>query len=211
MDDSKHKAAVDALNNLILSELQSEERGRFGSVQRLATIAQKLLMANTGLLRPEDAREHVRGLGEFDVGDIGGAMMGGGHDQAQMVREMLAAFKPAMSSQETQNVAREREAIARELNQLISARAKMSPVEAAPVIERIDRILKEMKTWKEDEDGLSLVPTLDVRGREAGARFGEPDEACADRAIADGERGCTAIVPARHEERPDQEGVGYGG
>jgi len=214
MDSAKHKAAVDALNELILSELQSEGRDRFGSVQRLSVIAQKLLMANTSDLRPEHV--HMPRGEFFEMGDAVMAnpyppLIGAGNDQAQMVREMLAAFNPAMESQKEQNVAREREAVARELNQLLSAREKMDPAGADLVTGRINEILNDMKYGKEDEDGLSLVPALDVRRREIGTRIGEHHEAGTERPLADGERGGPLALPAGHRAQHDPESVGDGG
>ena len=214
MDNAKHKAALDALNDLILSELQGEGRQRFASVKRLAMIAQKLLLEND--LRPEDARRpRFPGDidGDFDGPDFvgGGGQLqvagGFGGDQNQMVREMFAAFNPMLKAQQEQNVAKERETLARELNQLLVARDKLKPSERFPVTERINEILTEMKG---KEDGLSLVPAFDVRRHQTGTNLERNDQGRFKRTFPDGERRDADAPQASGAERTDPEGLDFG-
>ena len=99
MNKDKHQAAIDALSELMRSELDGDMRGRFACVNRLAVLAQKLQIEINP--RPEDMDEHEQdayGINVVDHGIIrgGGAMHGG--DQQQMAREMLAMIGPAMEA-----------------------------------------------------------------------------------------------------------------
>lgn len=218
MNGDKHAAAMSALNELILSELQSEDRNRFASVQRLSVIAQKLLLCNTEALHPEDARNrhhhHFGGYGAVQLGDAEDVgpnpyvmQMPLPPDQGQMVREMLAAINPIAKSTKEQNDAKKRASLAAELNQLMLARERAQFHERNLLTERIEEILKEMR--KGDEDELSLVPAVPVRGHQAGTDVDGDDESGPERACADGE-GCSASAISTSEGEHHGQALGVG-
>src|SRR5258708_36062278 len=204
MDEVKHKAAVDALNDLILSELQRDSRHRFASVKRLSVIAQRLLIECAP--RPEDAT--VPEIGDYDgegmmAPRLHGDFIGAGNDQAQMVREMVGIFSPAMRAQETSNRAKERETTARELNEVLDARERLQDEERAPVTARINEILKEMS----QDDGLSLVPAGDERRHQVGAIVVRGDAGHPERALPDSAGSRESALQAGDEDRPAREDV----
>jgi hypothetical protein len=219
MNDAKHKAAMDALNDLILSELQSGDRQRFASVKRLSVIAQRLLLQNN------PTAEDVGVDGDEDVdGDeygmvmprrrrhVGNAViMGAGADQHQQLREMLAMLGPAIGGLKNQSDARREESVARELNELLQARQELQGLERLPIQKRIDTILVAMgeETAKEgDEDGLLLVPTVDVRRHQVGAGLGGFDPAGRDRPFPYGEGRDPRAVEEGREARAASETMG---
>lgn len=206
---------MDALADLIRSQLESGDRARFASVKRLAVIAQKLMME----LAPSaaDAEQDA----DFALGDdfamgpivrnrnvIGG--LRAGDDQQQMVREVMAAIGPVVGGQQRLNVAKRRESMARELNDLLDARGRLSmPVpgirefadDAAirSLTRRIDAILAEVATDEQtegDEDGLHVVPAVDVRRHQAGQGIPVDDDVDPQRPFADGEAGDEGAVHA---------------
>ena len=235
MDEQKHTAVMDALAELIRSQLAGKDRARFACVKRLAVIGQKLMTE----MRPgaDDAETNVNFENGDDIGDgIGvyggrrlgqiGGIVGGGGDQQQMVREMLALVGPAMSGLHGQNDARRRESMARELNELLDARVRLmdertSPLGAGPsaaaverLTRRIDAILVAMGEDEQkegDEDGLSVVSAVDVRRHQAGQGERVLDAAHADGAFADGEGRRAGALRQGDEARGAPDGVGIGG
>jgi hypothetical protein len=222
MDEGKHKAVVDALAELIRSQLASSERDRFASVSRLAVIGQKLLFERAPRPGDADADEDV------DMEDDHGIvfprrraranLLVAGNDQQQMVREMVAMLAPAMTGLQQQNVARSFEARARELNELFEAKDRLGGSENKPALDkvtkRIDAIIAMMGEEdgaKGDEDGLSMVPAVDVRRHQAGPAFVGVDTGDADGAVADREGGGAGAVRTGDEARAAPRAMGVGG
>jgi len=144
MNKDKHQAAIDALSELMRSELDGDMRGRFACVNRLAVLAQKLQIEMNP--RPEDMDAHEQdayGINVVDHGIIrgGGAMHGG--DQQQMAREMLAMIGPAMSGLQGNNEAKKRESMARELNELLTAR-RMLQIDQQPDADAVAKLTKRI-------------------------------------------------------------------
>jgi hypothetical protein len=230
MDQEKHKTVMGALSELIKSQLEGEDRHRFASVKRLAVIAQKLMMEMGP--RAGDAQANAdfengdfgeRGMGVYN--GIGGALIGGGGDQQQMVRETMAMMAPMLSGLQGQTEGRRRESVARELNELLDARGRLSmPVpgvrdgadEAAIVrlTKRIDAILAAMEEEEKtegDEDGIPVVSAVDVRRHQADEGHRVIDAAYVDGARPDGEACGALALRARDEAGGAPDGVGHGG
>lgn len=220
MNKDKHQAAMDALSELMRSELDSDARSRFACVNRLAVLAQKLQVEMNP--RPEDADQQLYGneVGDFNVQNhmalVGGGMHGG--DQAQMAREMLAMLGPAMSGLQGNTEAKKREAMARELNEVIAARQllrdEVNPdLEAmARLTDRINVLIDRVSREEEQEkphapEQLHVVPALGLRRPQAGEARGQ-DAPDARRAVPDGEGGGEGALPAGDEAGGLQEGVG---
>jgi len=229
MDEQKHKAVMEALAELIRSQLEGQDRGRFACVKRLAVIGQKLMTE----MRPcaDDAMlnanfENGDDIGDDAMGDVyprrlrRGAIIGPGDDQQQMVREMMALIGPAMSGLHSNNEARRRSAVAQELSELVDVRARL---EAEPVADRgaiarltkrIDAILAAIEEEKQpegDEDGLHVVSAVDVRRHQAEPDGRVIDAAYADGPRADGEGRGAGALRAGDEARGAPGGVGFGG
>jgi hypothetical protein len=222
MNKDKHQAAIDALSELMRSEIDSDSRGRFACLNRLAVLAQKLQIEMNP--RPEDMDErNDHDMNVIDHGMIrGGAAMYGG-DQAQMAREMLAMIAPAMSGLHGNNEAKKREALARELNELLSARITLQhstlppdPEAVARITKRINVLTERVSQEEEQENPyaqapeLHVVPAVDVRRHQAGEGHGQVDAPHARRALPDGEGGREGALPAGGEAGGLQEGVDIG-
>ena len=224
MDKDKHKAALDALSELIRGELAGDDRARFSRVGRLAVIGQKLMLEMAPRASDVDEDDPDADIiGEYGDGPFqrrrrrGALVLGGGNDQQQMVRETLAMIAPAMGGLQQHNVARRRESAARELNELLSAReALQGTVANAPAVEkltkRIDAILAAMgeedKPPQGDEDGLSMVPAVDVRRHQARPDFGGFNAGDPYGPFPHGEGGGAGALRAGDEARGAPEGVG---
>jgi len=223
MDKDKHKAALDALAELIRGELAGEDRARFSRVCRLALIGQKLMVELNP--RAEDVDEEIEGDEFHQLGGVyparrrrhGELILGAGNDQQQMVRETLAMLGPAMGGLQQQNDARRRESMARELNQLIDAREVLKEQDQAAagmLTKRIDAILAAMgeeEKPKGDEDGLSVVPAVDVRRHQAEPSLGRLNEDDPQWSLADGEGGGAGALRAGDEPGRAPQVVGHGG
>lgn len=228
MDQEKHKAAMNALSELIRSQLEGEERGRFASVKRLAVIGQKLMTEMSP--RPEDVEDYFEGNDIVGAGNYDfprprqmGQIIGAGNDQQQMVREVMAMLSPAFSNIEKQNDAQRRASVARELNELLRARERLTDLAQAAVYQpgaieklttRIETILFEMvrEEKKEgDEDGLHMVPAVDVRRHQAGENGLVFDEANPDLVVPYGEGRRAGALPEGDEAWGAPNRVGHGG
>lgn len=229
MDKDKHKAALDALSELIRGELSGEDRARFSRVGRLALIGQKLMVEMNP--RAEDIDDEadmdefgqIGGVGVYNAprrrrrGDL--LAIGPGADSQQMVREMLAMFTPAMGGLQQQNDAKRRESMARELNELLSAREMLQGTVAnEPAVEklttRIDAILTAMgeeEKPKGDEDGLSMVPAVGVRRHQTEPGLGGLDQGDPQWPLADRERGGEGALGAGDDAGRAPQAVGHGG
>jgi hypothetical protein len=223
MHKDKHQAAIDALSELMRSELDGDMRGRFACVNRLAVLAQKLQIEMNP--RPEDMDEQQNeyGINVADHGMIrgGNAMYGG--DQQQMAREMLAMLGPAMGGLQGNNEAKKRESMARELNELLDARNRFlfgtgaqdpEAVAAAARLAKRINVLTELVSQEEEEEKphaqapeLHVVPAVDVRRHQAGEGHGQDDAPHARRALPDGEGGREGALRAGGEAGGLQEGV----
>src|SRR5574341_78552 len=179
---------MDALADLIRSRLDdADDRGRFASVHRLSVIGQKLLLE--GGPKPEDVRPGMPGMpgmygGDQYGGDVGlinpglpaiggNIIAGGGGDAQQMVREMIALIEPMTHGARDQAAARQRESLATELNQLVRAREQLDLTD--PVNTKITKRIEAILTTLGDEDGLSVVPAVDVRRHQSRPGFGQLD------------------------------------
>jgi hypothetical protein len=230
MNKDKHQAAIDALSELMRSELDCDSRGRFACVNRLAVLAQKLQIEMNP--RPEDMDEQQNeyGINVADHGIIrGGGAMGAamyGGDQAQMAREMLAMIGPAMGGLQGNNEAKKRESMARELNELLDARNRFlfgtgaqdpEAVAAAARLTKRINVLTELVSQEEEEEKphaqapeLHVVPAVDVRRHQAGEGHGQGDAPHARRALPDGEGGREGALREGGEAGGLQEGVDIG-
>jgi len=235
MDKTKLKTAMDALTDLMRSELDSEERGKFARVNRLTVLASKLQMEDA---QPEDMDdENQVGAGDLYGDGMGMNIIGPAHriaphvggDQAQMVREMLGAIGPQMEAQSASNRARERSEMARELNELLDARARVQfgdnadPAMAAMLTKRIKALSAQIAQQEDNEDDaatdIPLAPERDLhvvhpfglRGHQAGegGRLLDPGEP--RRLVADGEGGGEGAAQARAEAGGHVEPVGHAG
>lgn len=220
MNKEKHQAAIDALSELMRSELDGDARGRFASVNRLAVLAQKLQIEMNP--RPEDMDQYNDGMMmEAQIG--GGIIRGGGiygGDQAQMAREMLAMIGPAMNGLQGNNEAKRRESMARELTELLTARSvlqnsKEPDAEAVARLTKRIHVLTERVSQEEEQENpdahapeVHVVPALGVRGHQAGEDRGQGDAGHACGALPDGEGGGDGALRAGGEAWPPQEGVG---
>lgn len=217
MNQEKHKAVLDALSELIRSELESDDRSRFSSVNRLAVIGQKLILELNP--RPEDA--HGMGVDALGYGQImapNQAIFGGGGfggDQAQLAREMIALMGPAFGGIAGQNDAKRRESMVVELNALIEAHARFrldpNETEALNTIsKRIDGVLAAMKEEEKngDEDGLQLVPAVDVRRHQAVENFEHHGGGIDQGALTYGEGRHEGAVPEGGEAGTAPAGLG---
>jgi hypothetical protein len=222
MDQTKHKAVMDALSELIRSQLEGDDRHRFASAHRLAVIGQKLMLEMAP--RPEDISldedENMMGDDGFGIPirrARRGVMIRGGDDQQQMVRETMAMIGPVFNGLQEQNGAKLREARARELNDLIGARALLSvgadrdETAKTKLTKRIDAILTEIAKEEGDEDGLRVVPAVDVRRHQAGPGERIIDKADTERPLAHGKAGDELALRARDAVRGAPDGVGVGG
>jgi len=210
MNEQKHKAALDALSDLIRSQLDSEDRGRFASVKRLSVIGQKLMTEMTPRAEHAQQDRDMADYGDDDgngFGMIRNPIAIRGNDQQQMVREVMALAGPIFGGMQNEQNAKKRESRARELNELISARATLGG-ETPILTNRINEILSEMGA---NEDGLSMVPAVDVRRHQAGPIGGVLDAIDAQRPLADGEGRGPGALQAGDEARNAANGVGLEG
>jgi hypothetical protein len=222
VNKDKHQTALDALSELMRSEIDSDSRGRFACVNRLAVLAQKLQIEMNP--RPEDMDAHDVG-DDYGMNQIGGIVRGGGAyggDQAQMAREMLTMLGPAMSGLQGNNKAKEREAMARELNELLDARARLQNTAVDPdlvaggraavaaLTKRINVLIERVSQEEETDGQVHVVPAVDVRRHQAGEGHGQVDAPHARRALPDGEGGREGALREGGEAGGLQEGVDIG-
>lgn len=224
MNEEKHKVVMDALADLIRSELDSTSRSRFASVQRMAVLGQKLQLEMHP--RPEDAEEgYDEHMGDIDGGIIArprrAMRMVGGGDQMQLVHEMMAMAQPLLEGNKQQVIAAQRASEASELRDLIET-VKMFP-EGDPSMEavrqRICSLMADIKSvqpttvedyLKEgDEDGLHMVPAVDVRRHQAGQDGPIIDADHDERPFADREGGDDAALREGDGPRGVEDPLGY--
>ena len=229
MDQAKHKAALDALTDLMLSELGGDGRDKFARVNRLTTLASKLQMESA---RPEDMdpSHGIDMIGDFHGnmlparGVIGGIGQLG--DQAQAVREMLQLMAPQIDAQAASAEARQREAMASELNRLLSARKLAQAANDHELDMQLDKRIKVLareiaEQESETDDNATDIPVqpdrelrvvypLALRGHQAREErlldVGEPRGAGPD-----GEGSGESVDGARPEPGRDTEAVGHQG
>jgi hypothetical protein len=199
-------------------------------VKRLAVIGQKLMTE----LRPspEDAQQDERAAwpggdfegDEFGVGQMPPRLMnqiiGAGNDQQQMVRELMALLGPAFGGLKGQSDAQRRAHAARELNNLLEARVRLEldkPSQSEAIerlTKRIDAILVAMQEEEKkegDEDGLHMVPAVDVRRYQAGEADRVIDAAHVDGPFPDREGRRAGALPEGDEAGGAPHGMVHGG
>jgi hypothetical protein len=200
-------------------------------VNRLTVLASKLQMEDA---KPEDMDdENVPGMDD----GMGFNVVGGiraqriGHvqagDQAQLVREMLSAVGPQLEAQSAASQARERSEMARELNELLDARARVQfgdsadPEMVAMLTKRIRALSARIAQQEDSEDDaatdVSMAPERDLhvvhpfglRGHQAGEGGRVLDAREPRRLVADGEGGGEGAAQARAEAGGHVEPVGH--
>lgn len=239
MDAAKHKAALNALNELMVSELSGEGRDKFARVNRLTVLASKLQMEEP---KPEDVSQENQNLedGAYGFGGIGGggAMManpypigrvvGAGGDQLQLVHEIVAMAGPHLEAQASAARAQQRKAMASELNELIKARAQLIAIggeheQARQLTKRISELTQTFAQEDPDDEKpadnipaypdreLRVVHPVDVRGHQARDDRRLLDAGDIGRAIANREAGGAGVIEARAEAERDGGAVGDAG